>query len=400
MINMSGIEALNEIRNINPSIPVIIMTAFASVDTAVKAMKTGAYDYLTKPLDFDKLKIILTRAMEHTILKKENMALKESIGDHFNRNKILGKSDSIKNILSIIQNTAPTEATVLITGESGTGKELAAGAIHFNSHRKDGSFISVNCGAITESLIESELFGHEKGAFTGAHRLKEGKFVQAQNGTIFLDEIGTMPLNMQIKLLRVLEERKVVRVGGEKEIPIDVRVIAATNENLSTQVEENRFREDLFYRLNVVHINLPPLRKRGGDIPVLAKSFLEKSAKKNKKSIKDFTPDAMAKLVRHSWPGNIRELLNAIERAVILSQSEYITPKDVITGEEYSHENEKEPKITHEKDFKVESLKEVEKRAIIKTLKALDNNKSAAARKLGITRKTLHKKIKEYTIDS
>ncbi|MGE4519590.1 MAG: sigma-54-dependent transcriptional regulator [Desulfobacteraceae bacterium] len=396
MIKMSGIEALGKIQEINPSIPVLIMTAYASIDTAVSAMKKGAYDYLTKPLDFDKLKITMTRAMEHISLKKENTALKENLGEIFNRNKIIGKSSAIKEVLQIIKNSAPTEATILITGESGTGKELAAGAIHYNSHRKNGPFIRVNCGAITETLIESELFGHEKGAFTGALRLKEGKFVQAQHGTIFLDEIGTMPMNMQTKLLRVLEDKKVVRVGGEKEIPLDVRVVAATNENLSSQVEENKFREDLFYRLNVVNINLPPLREREGDIPLLANFFLETSAKKNRKEISGFSPDAMAKLVRYSWPGNIRELANSVERAVILARSDYIEKSDIVTGEEYFKEREN---ITVSDEFRVEPLKEIEKKAIIQTLKSLDNNKSAAARELGITRKTLHKKIKEYKIE-
>jgi two-component system response regulator HydG len=396
MIKMSGIEALGKIQEINPSIPVLIMTAYASIDTAVSAMKKGAYDYLTKPLDFDKLKITMTRAMEHISLKKENTALKENLGEIFNRNKIIGKSSAIKEVLQIIKNSAPTEATILITGESGTGKELAAGAIHYNSHRKNGPFIRVNCGAITETLIESELFGHEKGAFTGALRLKEGKFVQAQHGTIFLDEIGTMPMNMQTKLLRVLEDKKVVRVGGEKEIPLDVRVVAATNENLSSQVEENKFREDLFYRLNVVNINLPPLREREGDIPLLANFFLETSAKKNRKEISGFSPDAMAKLVRYLWPGNIRELANSVERAVILAKSDYIEKDDIVTGEEYFKEKET---INVSDEFRVEPLKEIEKKAIIQTLKSLDNNKSAAARELGITRKTLHKKIKEYQID-
>jgi two-component system response regulator HydG len=396
MIKMSGIEALGKIQEINPSIPVLIMTAYASIDTAVSAMKKGAYDYLTKPLDFDKLKITMTRAMEHISLKKENSALKENLGEIFNRNKIIGKSKAIKEVLQIIKNSAPTEATILITGESGTGKELAAGAIHYNSHRKNGPFIRVNCGAITETLIESELFGHEKGAFTGALRLKEGKFVQAQHGTIFLDEIGTMPMNMQTKLLRVLEEKKVVRVGGEKEIPLDVRVVAATNENLSAQVEENKFREDLFYRLNVVNINLPPLREREGDIPLIANFFLETSAKKNRKQISGFSPDAMAKLVRYLWPGNIRELANSVERAVILAKSDYIEKDDIVTGEEYFKEKET---INVSDEFRVEPLKEIEKKAIIQTLKSLDNNKSAAARELGITRKTLHKKIKEYQID-
>ncbi len=397
MIKMSGLQALKKIQEINPSIPILIMTAYASVDTAVEAMKNGAYDYLTKPIDFDKLKIIMTRAMEHISLKNENNALKESMGEEFNRNRILGKSSAVKGVLDIIKNTAPTEATVLITGESGTGKELAAGAIHYNSHRKNGPFIRVNCGAITESLIESELFGHEKGAFTGAHKLKEGKFIQAQKGTILLDEIGTMPVNMQTKLLRVLEDRKIVRVGGEQELSLDVRVIAATNENLLEEIRENRFREDLYYRLNVVHINLPPLRKREGDIPILAENFLKKYAKKNKKDIKGFSPEAMAKLTAYSWPGNIRELANSIERAVILSNSEFIEKKYIVTVGDESRKENKNNELMEE--YAGESLKEVEKRVIAKALAATENNKSAAARQLGITRKTLHKKIKDYGLE-
>jgi two-component system response regulator HydG len=326
--------------------------------------------------------------------------LKIKINDknnHYNNmSHIVCKSDAMKRILKVADKIADTNSTVLITGPSGVGKEVIARYIHnLNKSRKD--FIKINCGAIPEGTIDSELFGHEKGAFTGAHKLKEGKFIQAQKGTIFLDEIGTMPLNMQTKLLRVLEDRKVVRVGGEKEIPLDVRVIAATNENLSVQVEEKQFREDLFYRLNVVHINMPALNKRQSDIPLLAETFLEKSAKKNRKDIKGFSPEAMAKLTSYSWPGNIRELSNSIERAVILAKNEYIEAGDIVTGETYSSSV---PEDLKSEDFRVESLKEIEKKAIINTLEAMGNNKSAAARELGITRKTLHKKLNEYKIDA
>jgi len=398
MVRMSGIEALSKIQEVNPSIPVLIMTAFASVDTAVDAMKMGAYDYLTKPLDFEKLKITMKRAMEHVSLKQENMNLKESLGEDFNRNKILGKSEAIQKVLEVIAHSAPTEATILITGESGTGKELAAGAIHYNSHRKNGPFVKVNCGAITETLIESELFGHEKGSFTGAHKQKDGKFVQAQHGTIFLDEIGTMALNMQTKLLRVLEDRKVVRVGGDREIPLDVRIIAATNEKLEALVAENKFREDLYYRLNVVNVYLPPLREREGDIPILAEFFLQRAVNKNMKRIKGFSPEAMDRLVRYSWPGNIRELNNAVERAVILARGEYIEKDAIVTGGDYAED----AFFSEEKqadEFIMEPLKAFEKKAILKTLEVMKNNKSATAKKLGITRKTLHKKLKEYGFD-
>jgi two-component system response regulator HydG len=328
MIRVSGLEALVEIKRFNPAIPVVIMTAYASVETAVKALKKGAYDYLTKPLDFDELKIIMERAMEHSRLQEENRYLRESLASQFDRRNLIGRSDPMTRLMETVTQVAPSEATVLITGESGTGKEMIAGAIHFNSRRKEGPFVKINCAAITETLLESELFGHEKGAFTGAERRKEGKFRQANRGSIFLDEVSEMSLAMQVKLLRVLQEREIVRVGGEDVIKIDVRVIAATNKDLIREIQAGRFREDLYYRLNVVTLHVPPLRERKEDIPLIAQHFLTLFAEKNHKNIKGFTPRAMDRLLKYNWPGNVRELMNAVERGVVLSRSEYVDEEE------------------------------------------------------------------------
>jgi two-component system response regulator HydG len=311
MIRVSGLEALTEIKAYNPAIPVVIMTAYASVETAVLALKKGAYDYLTKPLDFDELRLTLERAMDHSHLREENRLLKESLGERFDRRNLIGRSAAMTRLIETVSQVAPTEATVLITGESGTGKEMIAGLMHYNSLRKDGPFIRFNCAAIAETLLESELFGHEKGAFTGADRRKEGKFRQADGGSLFLDEVSEMSVGMQVKLLRVLQERELTRVGGEEVLRIDVRMIAATNRDLLKEVGTGRFREDLFYRLNVVTLHVPPLRERPEDIPLLAQEFLVQFAGKNRKAIKGFTPQAMDRLLRHSWPGNVRELMNA-----------------------------------------------------------------------------------------
>ena len=329
MLKVSGLEAMEEIKKINPAIPVIIMTAYSSVDTAVSALKTGAYDYLTKPLDFDKLRLTMARAMEHLRLKEENRLLKARLEETFDRHRIIGNSPAVTNLLETVSQVAPSEATVLITGESGTGKELIAGALHYNSTRHEGPFIKINCAAITETLFESELFGHEKGAFTGADRVKDGRFLQADRGTLFLDEISEMPVTMQVKLLRVLQEKEITRVGGETVIPVDVRLIAATNKNLAALVTEGKFREDLFYRLDVVQLEVPPLRSRREDIPLLAQYFLEQFAQKNRKKISGFTPAAMDQLIRYNWPGNVRELMNAMERAVVLARSDYLDTVDM-----------------------------------------------------------------------
>ena len=399
MVKVSGLEALEQIKSFNPAIPVIIMTAYSSVDTAVDALKQGAHDYLTKPLDFDKLKITIARSMEHTRLKEENRLLKESLGKHFDRRNIIGQSPAMVNLLETVAQVAPSEATVLITGESGTGKELIAGAIHYNSSRKDGPFVKINCAAITETLLESELFGHEKGAFTGADRRKEGRFYQAHRGSLFLDEVSEMSLTMQVKLLRVLQEREFTRVGGEKTIQVDVRIIAATNKDLPQLISKGEFREDLYYRLNVVDLEIPFLRKRREDVPLLAQHFLQIFAARNHKEIKGFTPQAMDHLIRYDWPGNVRELMNAVERAVVLSRSDYLSEKDfpVISGSEIKNDGtiSQTPPINGDGTT---PLEEVEKATILKTLEAAGGNKSEAARRLGITRKTLHKKLKTYGV--
>jgi two-component system response regulator HydG len=399
MLKVSGLEALAAIKAINPSIPVVIMTAYSSVETAVAALKQGAHDYLTKPLDFEKLKITIERAMEHTRLREENRRLRESLGLQFDRSRIIGQSPAMLKLLDTVAQVAPSEATVLISGESGTGKEIIAGAVHFNSPRRDSPFVRLNCAAITETLMESELFGHEKGAFTGAERRREGRFHQADGGSLFLDEVSEMPLSMQVKLLRVLQEREFTRVGGEALVRVDVRVIAATNKHLPDLIAGGAFREDLYYRLNVVGLEIPPLRARREDIPLLAQHFLETFAQRNRKPIKGFTPQAMDRIIRLSWPGNVRELMNAVERAVVLSRTDYLTEDDfpVITAPgQAPPEALPAPTAAAVEDGR--PLNEVEKTTILKTLEAAGGNKSETARRLGITRRTLHKKLKAYGV--
>ena len=387
MVRMSGIEALVEIKQYNPSLPVVLMTAYASVDTAVEAMKKGAYDYVTKPLQFEELRLTLARAMERRRLETENLVLRR--GEAFDDRGIIGRSAALNRVLETVALVAPSEATVLITGESGTGKEMIAEAIHFNSPRSGGPFVKINCAAITETLLESELFGHEKGSFTGADRRKEGKFRLADGGTLFLDEVSEMSLAMQVKLLRVLQEREIVRVGGEGAIKVDVRVIAATNRVLAREIQTGRFREDLYYRLNVVAVEMPPLRERAGDVPLLARHFLTTFAEKNNKAIAGFTPRAMDKLLRHSWPGNVRELMNAVERAVVLARSAQLDEPDLTLASvvEAPAAPVALPSLP---------LEEVEKQTILRILEEANGNKSEAARRLGITRRILHLKLKRY----
>jgi two-component system response regulator HydG len=400
MAHMSGIEALKEIKDYNPAIPILIMTAYSSVDSAVEAIKAGAYDYLTKPLDFEALKLTIERALEHIQLKAENQYLKEKLDGGFKTERIIGKSRPMKELIDMLAMIAPSEATVLITGESGTGKELIARSIHTNSPRKKGALVTVNCAALTDSLLESELFGHEKGAFTGAERRREGRFKQADGGTIFLDEIGETSPTMQAKLLRVIQEREIQRVGSDEAIAVDVRILAATNRDLEEDVKNGIFREDLYYRLNVVALNVPPLRDRQDDIPLLAQHFLEKYAERNRKPVKGFSPLAMDMLIKYDWPGNVRELENAIERAVILLPGEHITEKQLPLNIVQSHDGAPpHPTAVQPGGDEVHSLEEIEKRAILATLEATGGNKSETARKLGINRKTLHKKLKSYGVD-
>lgn len=396
MVRMSGIEALERIKAINPAIPIVLMTAYASVEMAVEALKKGAYDYLIKPLDFDKLRLTLDRALEHIQLKKENQQLKQQLASGSHYPEIIGNSPAMIRLMEMVAQVAASEATVMITGESGTGKELVAAAIHHSSPRKAGPFVKVNCAAITETLLESELFGHEKGAFTGADRRKEGRFVQADGGSLFLDEVGEMPISMQVKLLRVLQERELTRVGGETVVPVDVRLIVATNQDLVQMVGAGSFREDLYYRLNVVELKTPPLRQRREDIPLLAAHFLSHFAEKNRKSVDQFAPRAMDLLIRHTWPGNVRELMNTIERAVVLARSACLDEDDFI-GLAADPPNNGTVSLGAGMPFDV-PLEEIEKEAIAHTLASAKGNKSEAARRLGITRKTLREKLKKYNL--
>ncbi|MCL2341053.1 MAG: sigma-54 dependent transcriptional regulator [Proteobacteria bacterium] len=390
MTTMDGMEALKRIHAINPAIPVVIMTAFSSVDSAVAAIKRGAHDYLTKPLDFDRLRTTLEVAMGHRQRETDPQDIGQPFGDD---GRIIGKSAPMQQLWEMIAHVAPTEATVLINGESGTGKELVAAALHHKSPRHKGPLVKVNCAALAETLLESELFGHERGAFTGADRRREGRFVQAQGGTLFLDEIGETSPGMQAKLLRVLQEHELQRVGGQETIRVDVRILCATNRDLEEEVASGRFREDLYYRLNVVELWVPPLRERHGDIPLLANYFFRSFAEKNGRAVSGITPECMDVLNRYPWPGNVRELEHSIERGVILMRGEYLDigtlPQAIQRWAGINPAKEVEEPST---------LKEAEKVLILKTLEETGGNRSEAARRLRITRKTLLNKLKSYHI--
>ena len=392
MKRMSGLEALQAIKKISPAIPVLIMTAYASVKTAVQGLKLGAFDYMVKPLDMDEVLLNIEKALNFQQMKIENKVLKERLNLEFDFSAIIGRSKKMREVFEVLAMAAPSDATILILGESGTGKELIANAIHQNSLRKDKPFVKVNCAALAENLLESELFGHEKGAFTGAVARRLGRFEQADGGTLFLDEIGDMSLATQAKILRVLQEGEFERLGGEKTLKVDVRVIAATNKNLEEEVEKGTFRKDLFFRLSVVPVHLPALRERKEDIPVLAEHFLKKYAEKNNRLLRGFTPQAMDLLMRYDWPGNVRELENVIERAVILSREQFITPEalpaNVRMVDAKNNESLAEGLVGR-------SIKEVEKELIIKTLEQTGHNITRAAEILGLTRRGLQYKLKE-----
>jgi two-component system, NtrC family, response regulator HydG len=397
MTNMDGIEALAEIRKISPLVPVLIMTAYASVKTAVDALKAGAFDYLTKPLDIDELKILIERALDNYHLRAENLALKERLGSRFDFSRIIAGSRAMKSVLEMLAMVAPSDATVLIMGESGTGKEVAANAIHHNSPRAGQPFVKVSCAALPETLLESELFGHERGAFTGAVTRREGRFQLAHRGTIFLDEVGEMSTAIQAKLLRVLQEKEFEPVGSTRTIKVDIRIIAATSRDLALEVKEGRFREDLYYRLNVVPIVLPPLRERKEDIPLLADHFLAIYREKNRKPLKAISGKALDLLVRYDWPGNIRELENCVERAVVMARDEVIFPADLPPQiQKLSQERE-----TGGFSFPYEiSLEEMERALIVKTLEDAGGNRTRTAEILGINRRTLQNKLKQYGLNT
>jgi len=395
MAKMDGMEALRRIHAFNPAIPVVIMTAYSSVDSAVEAIKIGAHDYLTKPLDFERLRLTMARALDHRQVVEVKEGAKSRKKGKIDSAGIIGRSPVMNELLEMISFVAPTEATVLITGESGTGKELIASALHRNSTRKNGPFVKVNCAALVETLLESELFGHEKGAFTGADRRRDGKFVQADHGTLFLDEIGETSPAMQVKLLRVLQEHELQRVGGQDLVEVDVRLLAATNRVLEDEVKAGRFREDLYYRLNVVSLHVPPLRERRGDIPLLAEHFLERYGEKNNRRIAGITPGCMDILIHYPWPGNVRELENAMERGVILMRGDYLDEESLpIPIKKWAQQESGD--ITSGMEGLPSSLEEAEKMVILKTLEEVGGNKSEAARRLGITRKTLLSKLNKY----
>lgn len=393
MPGISGEEVLKHVATVTPGIPVIILTGHGSIDAAVDAMRHGAYDFLTKPLNLDQLGMIVKRALESREMKLEHQELKKSVQTKAAFRDMIGTSPAMQKIQETIRKAADSKASVLITGESGVGKEVVARAIHELSSRHDKNMIDVHCAALSETLLESELFGHEKGAFTGADHLQKGRFERAHGSTIFLDEIGEINQSVQIKILRVLAERKFERVGGEQTIDVDVRVVAATNRNLEDEIKAGRFREDLYYRLNVIHIHVPSLRERKSDIPLLISSFLEIFNRENGKSIKGFNNKAKAAINRYDWPGNIRELRNCVESAVVMCSGDEITLEDLPANVAV---NNGEENISIPFGM---TLDEAERIVIEQNLAANGNNKTKTAEILGIGRKTLQRKLAEWGIE-
>jgi len=394
MARMDGLATLAALQENGCTLPVIVITAFSSVETAVEAMKLGAVDYISKPVDIEELKLIIEKALDYLQLREENDQLRERLQQRFSFDKIIGNSDAMQEMFQTLTLVAPSDATVLITGESGTGKELIANALHENSNRKDFPFIKVNCAALHENLLESELFGHERGAFTDAGSQRKGRFEQAHQGTLFLDEIGDMSLQTQAKILRVLQEGELLRLGGNETISVDVRLVVATHKDLQAMIQEGTFRQDLFFRLSVVPLHLPPLRERHSDIPELSHHFLKKYAKKNRKDIKLLRPDVLNFFMHYAWPGNIRELENTMERAVILCLGEQITVNELPAHLLPQGKSVSLPKAIGS-GFK---LRDMEREFIKTTLLQTEGNKSKAAKLLGIARQTLLNKIKEYKL--
>jgi len=390
MPGLSGLEVLKEVKKINPDISVILVTAFGTVQNAVEAMKLGAVDYITKPIDLDEIELKINKLNEHRQLVQENYILKEQLQKNVNFSKIIYKSDEMDEVLNMVSRVSDSDTSVFIHGESGTGKEMIAQAIHNASPRKKHPFIAVNCAAIPDTLFESELFGHEKGAFTGANERKKGRFEIASEGTLFLDEIADIPMNFQVKLLRVLQSGEFQRLGSSQNLKTNVRIISATNKNLKKLAEKEEFRSDLYYRLNVIPISIPPLRDRKNDISLLAKHFVEKHASRNKRKKKEISTEALDLLTRYKFPGNVRELENIIERAVILSRSDIISAKDFPINQDELSENIYKGTLP-------EQLKQFENNIIQKALRETNNVQTAAAKKLGISEATLRYKINKYS---
>lgn len=388
MRGTDGIELQRRMHELDPEMIAIMMTGYASVETAVAALKNGAYDYVTKPLDPDEIAHLVSNAMSHRRAKEENVRLKEHIEVATRPNEMIGQSAAMKRVFEAIETVGPTDATVLITGESGTGKELVARAIHYASPRRFHPLVAVHCGALTETLLESELFGHEKGAFTGAQYRKKGKFEVAEGGTIFLDEIGDISLKTQTDMLRVLQEREITRVGGNQSIKVDFRVVAATNRPLEQMIEEGKFRPDLYYRLNVFRIELPPLRDRREDIPLLVNAFVRKFSREMSKRITRVNPRAMDALQQYNWPGNVRELENAVERAMVVAQEPEIREQDFTIRAGVQ--------VLGNQAADGRTLDDIEKAHILRVLEDCGGNQTRAAEVLDIDRVTLHHKLKKY----
>ncbi len=391
MPDMDGLEALKKIRALDPDVEVIIITGYGTIQSAVESIKAGAFHFLSKPFVPDDLRNLVSRALGKRRLDLENLYLRQELKIKDDRNTLVYESESMIRIMDMIARVAPTDSTVLITGESGTGKGLVARKMHQLSQRSRRPFITVDCGTLVETLFESELFGHVKGSFTGADANKIGKFELAQNGTLFFDEISNIGLEVQAKLLRAVEERKISKVGSHRVITVDVRIIAATNKDLTKAIKDGTFREDLFYRLNVVLIQMPPLRERKSDIPLLVQHFLEKYNTRLRKEMRGISPDALDLLVRHDWPGNVRELENTMERLVVLSPGPYLEPADLVFAGTILTPAAEAPDGT--------SLKDLERNHIIQTLQRCDGHKSETARALGIDRKTLREKLKRYDLE-
>ncbi|MEW6381576.1 MAG: sigma-54 dependent transcriptional regulator [bacterium] len=401
MPEVTGQELLKEVKRINPAILVVIFTAYGTVDRAVAAMKSGAYDYLAKPIDLNELLIIIQKGTEYLHLVEENRELREMLSQRYSFDNIISGSDTMEEILSLVSRVARTDTTVLIRGESGTGKELIAHAIHFNSPRAKRSFIKVNCAALPENLLESELFGHEKGSFTGAIQRRIGRFEEANSGTIFLDEIGDISHPLQAKLLRVLQEKEIQRIGANTSLHVDVRVIAATNKDLEKDITEGNFREDLYYRLNVVPIFLPPLRERKEDIPRMIEFFLQRYTQKCKKEVRGVTKEVLDVLLKYHYPGNVRELENIMERAIVLTRHEYITladlPPNIHAHHAHLSEEDLVPGPAQSLDTAVSSL---EKKMIEKALNLHHGVQTRAAEYLGISERVLRYKMKKYGVEN
>ena len=391
MKGLKGLDLLEVAHKVAPMTPVIIITAFGTIESAIKAMKMGAYDYITKPFQMDELVLTVRKALENRLLKKEVIRLRKEVESRYDFHQLIGKSPSMQKIYDLIERISDSSSNVLITGESGTGKELVAKAIHYNGVRKEGPFVAINCAAIPETLLESELFGYKKGAFTDAKSDKKGLIFEANEGTLFLDEITEMPLTLQAKLLRVIEDREVRPLGDTNSYPFDVRIISSSNRNIKSTIQEGRFREDLYYRLNVIDIQLPPLRERKEDIPLLVQHFINKFSQDLKKNISGVSEGALKIFLNYSWPGNVRELENVIQRAMTLSQHEVILPED-LPATVIQTPDKKLVEKALEENF---TLDQLEKEYIKKVLIEAGGNKSKAAEILGLDRKTLYRKLQE-----